>query len=641
MKKMLPLLIIILFAFELYAAAKDTLHIITHNKMTVVTDPSKGNNPYRAWGVFPAKNIQVRKILLHLTLGCPENLRVADWDYLDKITIRRMGGVKGASKDFEIARMLTPYGGAYGKEWHFTWDVDVTDFSMLLRDSIEIEYNHSGYEDNKERGWAVTLDFEIIKGTPVLEPISITKIYDGEFPYGDSLNSIENKLVPIPFTASKSAWITRMRISQTGHGGHDDDGCGEFCSKKRYIYLDGNLINTKSIWMKCGDNPLYPQAGTWIYDRANWCPGYLEQPDIYDLKVVPGKEHIADVNMQPYSHLKSLAVESVCAYLIQYKKPVNKYDAEITDVIVPSDKQLHLRKNPASFPPKIIIRNLGSAPLTEATIKYGTAGFQQNEYKWTGNLQFYASAEIELPGLIDAKEGKNIFTASLIKPDGNTDGNNSDNIFRTAFTKAPVHEKDIVLFMQTNAQPQQNEYYVKNSRGEILYKREFKSLKANTVYRDTLKLTAGAYEFVLKDSASDGLEFWYNTAGGRGRVFLTDKKGVLLKSFDSDFGNGIYYSFYVADDAVNKPSAEPVIGVFPTRTTGKAALDYFSGEAKDVTVQITTEDGKVVEEHKYMNFKDGVMNYDLSYRAPQRYYIKVFTGTDLKYNKRIRVVDKL
>jgi len=24
---------------------------------------------------------------------------------------------------------------------------------------------------------------------------------------------------------------------------------------------------------ECADNPLYPQGGTWIYDRAGWCPG--------------------------------------------------------------------------------------------------------------------------------------------------------------------------------------------------------------------------------------------------------------------------------------------------------------------------------------------------------------------------------
>ena len=31
---------------------------------------------------------------------------------------------------------------------------------------------------------------------------------------------------------------------------------------------------TQEIWRDdCGEVALYPQGGTWVYDRANWCPG--------------------------------------------------------------------------------------------------------------------------------------------------------------------------------------------------------------------------------------------------------------------------------------------------------------------------------------------------------------------------------
>ena len=626
-----------IFCGILSASAKDTIHVITHNKTTVVTNPAKGNNPYKAWGVFPNKKTEIKKITLYFTLSCPDNMRLADWDYLDKITIRRLGSVNGASKNFEIARMLTPYGGAFSKEWHFTWQVDVTDFSMLLRDSVEIEYNHSGYEPNNDRGWAVTIDFEIIKGKPAAEPISITKIYDGEFPYGDPKNSIENNLVPVPFTTEKDAYLTRLRISQTGHGGHDDDGCGEFCSKKRYVYFDGSLIDTKSMWMKCGSNPLYPQAGTWIYDRANWCPGFLSIPDTYDLKVKPGEQHIADINMEPYTHDKSSAVESICAYLIQYKKPAKKYDASVDDIVVPSSKDIYSRKNPAAYNPKIIIRNTGSENLKELTIKYGTESFEQHTYKWKGDIPFNGTNEITLPGIIDAKGGKNKFIVELCK----SNGNNLSSPVTSTFTKAPLHEKDIIVYFQTNNEPKQNYYYFKNSSGEIVYKKYGHILKPNTVYRDTVKLSAGAFEFVMTDSAGDGLEFWYNTNGGRGRVFLLDMKGEIIKSFESDFGNEIYYAFYMDDKAVNKPDTSPAVGLFPTRTLGKTTLDYFYGMPKEITVQITSEEGKLVEEHKYLSIKEGIFNYDLSYRPPQRYYLKVIIDGEVKYTKRIRVVDKL
>src|SRR2546428_11116616 len=106
--------------------------------------------------------------------------------------------------------MLTPYGGAFGKDWKFEWEVDVTDFSLLLRDSVEVEYKHTGYEPNKDRGWAVTVDFEIVKGKPAFEPVSIQKIYDDIFSYGDSSKPIEQTLKPVSFTANTNASFARL-----------------------------------------------------------------------------------------------------------------------------------------------------------------------------------------------------------------------------------------------------------------------------------------------------------------------------------------------------------------------------------------------------------------------------------------------
>ena len=48
--------------------------------------------------------------------------------------------------------MLTLYGSIFGKGWSWKWQVDVTDFAPFLRDSVEVEYNHTGYEDKKK--WA-------------------------------------------------------------------------------------------------------------------------------------------------------------------------------------------------------------------------------------------------------------------------------------------------------------------------------------------------------------------------------------------------------------------------------------------------------------------------------------------------------
>jgi hypothetical protein len=57
-------------------------------------------------------------------------------------------------------------------------------------------------------------------------------------------------------------------------------------------------------------------------------------------------------------------------------------------------------------------------------------------------------------------------------------------------------------------------------------------------------------------------------------------------------------------------------------------------------VQIIIDEGaQLVEEHHYKKLREGNFTYDLSYRPAQRYYLKVFIKGELKFNKRIRVVD--
>lgn len=622
--------------------ASDTLHVITHNRETIVTDPSKGFNEYKRWGVFPSSKIPVRKIILHVNFACPDSMRCADWDYLDFISIKRTGGVNGVNKDFEIARMLTPYGGAFDRDWKFDWELDVTDFSLLLRDSVEIEYNHTGYESNKDRGWLITLDFEIIKGKPVAEPLSIQKIYSGAFKYGDTSAPIENFLQPVNFFKTPGASFAKFRVYQTGHGDNQTDECGEFCSKKREIVFNGDVIDTRPLWKKCGDNPLYPQAGTWILDRANWCPGYLQIPDEY---LLPLKDqNSVDINMEPYETPNSQAVENITAYIIQYRKATTKNDVSVKDIIVPSNKKTDVRINPACTKAKIVLKNNGTNELKQVWVTYRTVGFSQGKYLWKGRLPFGHQTEIELPGSIDAINGDNTFLVSLLKPNGKTDDFIVDNTMASHFEKAQVHGQDLVLIFKTNNEPQQDSYFIKNSDGDVIYQRKFVSTDRNKLFRDSFKLAEGCYQLQIKDSGSDGLEFWFNTKGGRGYARLQDTSGNLLKNFESDFGSEITYNFMVSADEKqwSEMNTKPAIGLFPTLTNGKTLMDYFSGTPQDVTVRITTDEGQqLVEEHHYKNLKEGSFTYDLSYRPPQRYYLKVFIKGELAFNKRIRVVKEL
>jgi len=625
------------------ARAADTLRVVTHSNVTVVTDPSKGFRSHPGWGVFPPDSVEVRRVILRVRFGCPDSVRCADWDYLDHIILRRKGGAAGEPLDYEIGRMLTPYGGAFGKQWEFEWTSDITDFSPVLRDSVEIDYLHGGYEPDTGRGWRITIGFDVITGPPAGSVVSITKLYDGEYPYGDSTRPMTASLPPATFTVAGGADHVRFVIWQTGHGG-DDSGCGEFCDRYREILFDGRVADKKQIWKKCGDNPLYPQAGTWIYDRAGWCPGDLAEPDRYDFPVEPGSTHSIGLRMEPYSFPGTESREAITAYLIQYRGPAAANDVAIDRIIVPSDDDSYSRLNPSCLGAVAVVRNLGSEPLRKLYIRYGSFGFDDRSFIWEGLLPFNATERVELPGEIPGRPGRNMYTVSLISPNGAADEYPEDNEMNLPFHAVPLHRSPLVFRLKTNAEASQNSYILRDAGGDVLAARAPGSLRPDTVYADTFRLAPGCYELRLNDSAGDGLEFWYNVRGGRGTARLFDGGGRMLKNFESDFGSSVSYGFRVTENLrlISPPATDPAIGVFPTRTLGVTTMDYFSNSPALVEAKIVTDPGgEVVDTRRLPGYREGTVEFDLGARGPARYYLQVSVDGVLKFNKRIRVVEKI
>ncbi len=623
---------------EIYAA--DTTHVtLAFNQ--VVTDPSKGVNSYAQWASFPAAAIPVRKIMLSVRFACPDSMRCADWDYSDRIYLKRKGGKNAKEINYTIAHMLTPYGGAFDKNWNFTWQVEVTDFSLWLRDSIEIVYEHTGYEENRDRGWKINLDFSFIKGKPAAVPLAIHPVYNGNYQFGNAEKSIDELLQPYSFFPNAQATTARLYVLQTGHG-MDDAGCGEFCSKYREIWWNNTMISKKDLWKKCGDNPLYPQAGTWVTDRANWCPGYLNQPEISDQKTIAGKQNVFGIKMQPYTTTDKNVNENIYAYIIEYKSPELKNDVAIETIAVPSNVQVYGRKNPASFNPVITIKNNGATPLKSSVIRFGTIGYKTSDFSWKGDLAFNKTAEMILPGAIAFGEGLNKFQVEILKPNGKTDEYKNDNILVSEFQGVAMHGNQMIIEVKTNNNPGDNQYDIVNSAGKKIFERPAGSLLKNTLYHDTIQLENGAYSFMLADTSGDGLEFWYAVKAGRGSCRLLNAKGEMIKNFDSDFGSFLKYDFVVTGDSLQWSNLVdvPAVGAFPTMTTGKVVVDYFSNTLQNPVIQfIADTPGKeLVEEHQYFNVNKAVFNYDFSYRPPQRYYLKVFVEGKLVFTKRVRVV---
>ena len=167
---------------------------------------------------------------------------------------------------FEIGRLITPYGNWFAPGREFEWLIDVTDYAYLLRDTAEIEAFYDGWS----AGALFSLDFELVEGIPAKDVFRVENLYAGGFPYGNADNSIENYLVPRRIYVDPKSTVTTMKITTTGHGFGGTDNAAEFAPKTHTVDVNGTKRFTQFLWREdCGQNPVYPQGGTWYLQRRS------------------------------------------------------------------------------------------------------------------------------------------------------------------------------------------------------------------------------------------------------------------------------------------------------------------------------------------------------------------------------------
>ena len=346
-----------------------------------------------------------------------------------------------------------------------------------------------------------------------------------------------------------------FRITQTGHGfGGTEENCAEFCRKMSYVKVNGEIIDSNWVWRECGDIPLYPQGGTWLIDRTNWCPGMDVWPFDYEVTdyIDFGAENTIDFDMEYYdeqwtqgsNHRPKWVIQS---YLITYTDPYFANDAAIDEIIQPSSKDEYLRLNPICGGPVFVLRNNGSEPLTSLKINYGIKDEELAEYIWEGEIDFRDTTHVYLPPFPIPEPGmEGTFVLQLSDPNGEPDEFAADNYAETAYTPVPAYFKQTVMELQTNNYAnEQYFYYLRDEHGNVLYSKEVGEFQSNRKYLDTFNLENGCYEFIFGNALGYGLDFWFlREQLGSGYLNL-NAHGRALMTFKKDFGNYIYHQFRV------------------------------------------------------------------------------------------------
>lgn len=528
---------------------------------------------------------------------------------------------------FELMSFVTPYGlgldlGIEGKTWQF----DVTDLLPILNGDKRLYMSNGG--QNQED---IDIRFLFIEGTPYRDVVDVQQIWRPGS--GRSYTSImddkffEERTVQVNPAAS----MFKIRTAITGHGQE-----GEFIPRNHFININGGANDFQwQVWKECGDNPIYPQGGTWVYDRAGWCPGTatdMQEFEITDL--VSGGSFDVDYGLTSASGDSRYLVN---CQLVSYGSPNFNLDAAITEIQRPSNRIEFGRVNPVCYEPTVVIRNTGAVELTSLEIKYQVSGGTEMTYNWSGSLLTGKEEVVALP-LQDAGfwlgDDEHNFIATIDLPNGGVDEYAQNNSMTSAFEFPDMYDIPFLIFLRTNNNGYETSYNVKDVAGNIILTKS--GLTSNTTYRDTLFFDPGCYTIELFDSGNNGLQWWANTSQGSGSFRLFGAAGEgMLKNFDTDFGSELRYSFVVDqfNNILERGNDIQQIEVYPNPTNGELSVDLNFETATSVHLQITDVAGRLIAEERFNSPKSSSSVFDLSSHDDGVYFCRIKTGEKITIKK--------
>jgi len=542
---------------------------------------------------------------------------------------------------YEIGRFITPYGiGLSLGPDGFTWMYDVTDYAFLLHDSVDFE---SGNQQE-----LIDVKFAFIHGTPMADVVELSRPWgqSNSYSYGNLDNDVS--LAATDVTVAPNAEHFKLKTRLTGHGHNTSNAngayphCCEWKDNTHYLRVNNQQAASWHIWQThdCAQNPVYPQGGTWPGAREGWCPGdVVKDNDFIITDRVSGNSVNLDYDITPVPNNNPGMADGnyvIAMHLMQYGQANHQLDAEIYDVLSPSNWEYYSRVNPFCDDARIKLRNAGETTLTSATITYQVDGGTPQTYTWSGSLGFMEMEEVTLPidnanfwqGLANGK-----FIVSVSNPNGSQDQYSGNDTYVSNFDLPPVYEGDFIVRYKTNNLPNENYWEIRDITGNVVATRTNSS--ANTTYMDTMNLTPGCYTFHLYDSGDDGLSYWAYPGQGTGFCRLKDNgSSAYLANFEAEFGGEITHGFSVGILAsIAEHWDGRVIELYPNPTSGLFTLEL-SGVTGVHRLMIVDALGQVVTDRTLQLNGFFETRIDLSGANSGIYFVRI-AGSEVNETRRL------
>ncbi|MCC6816472.1 MAG: T9SS type A sorting domain-containing protein [Saprospiraceae bacterium] len=543
-----------------------------------------------------------------------------------------------AASKFELLSLVTPYGNGLdlGKEGK-TFVFDVTDFAPILRGNKKLSIEMGG--ENQEE---LDIKFQYIRGksSRVIKDIQNVYMFQRQW-FPDILSN--TVLEPRKIRLNSESKFYKLRTTITGH-----EQNGEFVSRSHFIKVNGNRAEKKfdfNVWKECASNPIYPQGGTWIFDRAGWCPGAASDTYFHDISDLADANSDVTIDYGLNGANLTQANYLISCQLVSYGDYQFNLDAGIENVIRPNSKRVEYERfNPSCSRPEIQIRNYGKQEINSLTFQYGMINGDNIEYNWKGSLLPSAIANVELP-LSDiqlwknAQSNGNIFVVEIIKINDRDDENNRNNRYTTEFNLVRNFDFDPVFEIRTNTVAGDNSFRIKDLNGNILI--EKKNINANTTIQENLIFPNGCYRIEVDDRANDGLSFWFYPNFGSGSSAIKKRQNTTLipiQTFRSDFGAGYQYDFIInKPNSVHNLEDAYSLRVYPIPADLELFIEFESQTFKPTSIKLIHVSGKSVYERKFDDYQQiQKLTIPISELQTGLYFLEI-SNTRTKLSKKVFV----
>ena len=462
-------------------------------------------------------------------------IQIIDLDYLRRFPFYN-----------ELVSFVTPYGigldlGMEGKSWY----MDMSDYVTILQGEKRMLMTLGGQ-------WQEDMDLEFlfIVGTPPRDVLQYDQIWQGTNRIGNaSISQILNdsKFAPKVVNLSAEATTFKLKSSITGHGSH-----GEFSQNggqiDHRISIDNFPTYEWTVTEDCTENPIFPQGGTWVYNRQGWCPGQRTLMVEHDLtpSVYIGEPMTIDYTTSAANVATGDYRYHVAHQVVSYGDANFQLDAAAMRIIAPNKLAEYTRVGTICANPIVVIRNTGEQELTDLTIRYWLNDSQSpQEYTWTGSLDFMDEEEVTIPSSaelwFDVQGENNKFYVEISNPNQSTDEYEYNNLISSDIEIPQILPADMIVEFRTNNAPFENSYQLIDNDGNIVGENNLNA--GNQITTDLYNLEDKCYKLIVIDTGGDGVEWWANPTQGSGYVRLADADGETLKVFEPDFGGGFEYSF--------------------------------------------------------------------------------------------------